>query len=109
MDRSRINEDFRANQRGLRTWTLYLIHVRSTWNQCPILEESLYNPRGISVDDPQKLFVALAEDSRSFVAKHDEKMPAKKNLESTGKILQGQIEVFVVVMVTNMENNRTEC
>ncbi|CAB0041140.1 unnamed protein product [Trichogramma brassicae] len=53
MDRSRINEDFRANPRGLRTWTLYLIHVRSTWNQCPILEESLYNPRGISVDDPR--------------------------------------------------------
>ncbi|CAB0039500.1 unnamed protein product [Trichogramma brassicae] len=53
MDRSRINEDFRANPRGLRTWTLYLIHVRSTWNQCPILEESLYDPRGISVDDPR--------------------------------------------------------
>ncbi|CAB0042928.1 unnamed protein product [Trichogramma brassicae] len=46
MDRSRINEDFRANPRGLRTSTLYLIHVRSTWNQCPILEESLYDPRG---------------------------------------------------------------
>ncbi|CAB0040459.1 unnamed protein product [Trichogramma brassicae] len=53
VDRSRINEDFRANPRGLRTWTLYLIHVRSTWNQCPILEESLYDPRGISVDDPR--------------------------------------------------------
>ncbi|CAB0040952.1 unnamed protein product [Trichogramma brassicae] len=34
----------------LSTWTLYLIHVRSSWNQCPILEESLYDPRGISVD-----------------------------------------------------------
>ncbi|CAB0036587.1 unnamed protein product [Trichogramma brassicae] len=53
MDRSRINEDFRANPRRLRTWTLYLIHVRSTWNQCTILEESLYDPRGISVDDPR--------------------------------------------------------
>ncbi|CAB0028408.1 unnamed protein product [Trichogramma brassicae] len=53
VDRSKINEDFRANPRGLRTWTLNLIHVRSTWNQCPILEESLYDPRGISVDDPR--------------------------------------------------------
>ncbi|CAB0040569.1 unnamed protein product [Trichogramma brassicae] len=53
VDRSRINENFRANPRGLRTWTLYLIHVRSTWNQCPILEESLYDPRVISVDDPR--------------------------------------------------------
>ncbi|CAB0041701.1 unnamed protein product [Trichogramma brassicae] len=46
VDRLRISEDFRANSRRLRTWTLYLIHVRSTWNQCPILEESLYDPRG---------------------------------------------------------------
>ncbi|CAB0037464.1 unnamed protein product [Trichogramma brassicae] len=53
MDRSSINEDCRANPRGLRTWTPYLIHVRSTRNQCPILEESLYDPRGISVDDPR--------------------------------------------------------
>uniref|UniRef100_A0ABD2WLB8 Uncharacterized protein n=1 Tax=Trichogramma kaykai TaxID=54128 RepID=A0ABD2WLB8_9HYME len=52
VDRSRINEDFRENPRGLRTWTLYMIHVRSRWNQCPILEESLHDPRGISVDNP---------------------------------------------------------
>ncbi|CAB0037466.1 unnamed protein product [Trichogramma brassicae] len=52
LPQSRTNEDFRANPRGLRTWTLYLIHVLSTWNQCLILEESLYDPRGISVDDP---------------------------------------------------------
>ncbi|CAB0043317.1 unnamed protein product, partial [Trichogramma brassicae] len=50
---SKINEDFRGNPRGLRTWTVYMIHVRSTWNQCPILEESLYDPRGISVDNPR--------------------------------------------------------